>query len=107
MVLTRPESVLRTSEQDEKFAKRIQKKYPKAAEALRLRAKQYNESIMLAKNYENDGRALIISPDDTCGVDTLTRNKEAMDRLYQKGYRDAEKLRDFISSPTEWRDCDE
>lgn len=101
VILTRPESVLRTSEQDEKFAKRIQKKYPKAAEALRLRAKQYNESIMLAKNYENDGRALIISPDDTCGVDTLTRNKEAMDRLYQKGYRDAEKLRDFIPGPTE------
>lgn len=96
VVLTRPRKDLRTSKQDEKFAKRIQRKYPKAAEALRLRGKRYNEGIRLARRYEKDGRALIISPDDSCGVDTLTRNKAALNRLYEKGYRDAERIDVFM-----------
>lgn len=97
LILTKPEGVLRTPEQDEKFAKRIQKKYPEAARALRLRAKRYNEGVMLARNYVKKGSVLIISPDDTCGVDTLTRNKSNMDRLYEKGYKDAEKIHDFVT----------
>jgi len=97
VVLTRPEHILRTSEQDEKFAKRIQKKYPEAAKMLRSRARRYNEGVFLAKNYAKEGRALIISPDDTCGVDTLTRNRTAMDKLYEKGYQDARKIQDFIA----------
>lgn len=97
VVLTKPRQNLRTSGQDEKLAKRIQKKYPNAAEALRLRAKRYNEGVKLAKKYEKDGSVLIIAPDDTCGVDTLTRNREALDRLYEKGYRDAGKIQDFLS----------
>ncbi|MFR5071727.1 MAG: hypothetical protein ACLTDS_06120 [Bianqueaceae bacterium] len=30
---------------------------------------------------------MIIAPDDTCGIDTLTRNAEALHRFYEKGYR--------------------
>lgn len=97
VVLTRPEQIPRTSEQDEKFAKRIEKKYPEAAKALRLRAKHYNEGVMLVREYVKEGRALIVAPDDTCGVDTLTRNKDALDMLYKKGYQDAGKIQDFIT----------
>ena len=32
---------------------------------------------------------MIVAPDDTCGVDTLTKNQEALRRLYEKGYQDA------------------
>lgn len=32
--------------------------------------------------------ALIVSPDDTCGIDTLKKNKESLKRLYEKGYKD-------------------
>lgn len=97
VVLTRPEQIPRTSEQDEKFAKRIEKKYPEAAKTLRLRAKHYNEGVMLVREYVKEGRALIVAPDDTCGVDTLTRNKDALDMLYKKGYQDAGKIQDFIT----------
>lgn len=98
VILTKPERELRTSNQDEKFARRIQKKYPEAAKALRERARRYNEGVMIASEYAKKGCALIVSPDDTCGVDTLTRDKEAMDRLYEKGYQDAEKIHHFIES---------
>lgn len=96
LVLTKPLRNLRTSEQDEKFAARIQKKYPEAAKALRLRARRYNESVMRAQELEKEGCVLLIAPDDTCGVDTLTRNKQAMNQLYTKGLKDAEKIANFI-----------
>ena len=53
---------------------------------------------MIASEYAKKGCALIFSQDYTCGVDTLTRDKEAMDRLYKKGYQDAEKIHHFIES---------
>lgn len=96
VVLTRPEQMPRTSEQDEKFAKRIQRKYPNAAKALRMRAERYNEGVCLAQRYRKEGRVWIVSPDHTCGMDTLTRDKNALIQLYQKGLKDAERIADFI-----------
>ena len=49
-----------------------------------------------AKEYEAKGRVLIVAPDDTCGVDTLTRDREALKRFYEKGYRDAFKIKAFL-----------
>lgn len=96
VILTKPEDFVRDSKGDEKFARRIQKKYPAAAERLRQRADRYNQSVALAKQYRREGRVLIISPDDTCGVDTLTRNKDALKQFYGKGYEDAEKVSAFL-----------
>ena len=74
----------------------IKRKYPKAAAQMRLRAQRYNECVDLAKEYEARGKVLIISPDDTCGVDTLKRDKQCMDRLYLKGYDDAQEIFKFL-----------
>ena len=38
---------------------------------------------------------LIIAPDDTCGVKTLTRDQEALKKLYSKGIRDAQAIEAF------------
>ena len=42
------------------------------------------------------GKVLIVAPEDTCGVDTLTKDKQALRRLYQMGYADAQKITDFL-----------
>lgn len=81
-----------------KLANRIQKKYPNAAERLRQRAEQYNRGIALAKEYEKQGRALIVAPDDTCGVDTLTKDREALKRFYEKGYQDVRAIKTFLNT---------
>ena len=88
VILTKPEHELRSPGKDEKLAVHIRKKYPSAAEKLCLRAQQYNESVALAKEYAGQGKVLIVSPDDTCGVDTLKKDKESLKRLYEKGYKD-------------------
>lgn len=96
VVLTKPENTLRTAEKDERIASRLAKHYPKAAERLRQRAENYNQSVALAQEYAQQGKAVIISPDNTCGVDTLTRNKTSLWMLYEKGCRDAEKISAFL-----------
>ncbi len=96
VLLTKPEGVLRTPGRDEKLAARIRRKYPNAAKSLRQRADRYNESVALAQEYVRQGKALIVSPDDTCGVSTLSRDPADMKRLYAKGYADGEKVKAFL-----------
>ncbi len=96
LLLTRPENLLRTPEKDNKLAALIQKKYPVSAERLRQRADRYNAGVKLAQEYAKEGRVLIVSPDDTCGVSTLSRDPENMKKLYEKGYADAKIIKSFI-----------
>ena len=78
LVLTRPRDVRRGSGRDIRYAEIIGKHYPDAAEGLRRRAQRYNDGVDLAAKYEEEGKLLIVAPDDTCGVDTLTRDKNDM-----------------------------
>ncbi len=85
LILSRPADYVRTSKKDSRFAKLIQKKYPKAARELCRRAEKYNRSVALAKEYEKEGKLLLLAPTDCFGVDTLTRNRENIRRLYAAG----------------------
>lgn len=96
LILTKPVGTIRADHTDRKLARVIHRRYPKAAEQLTLRAQHYNEGIAKAQRLETEGKVLIIAPDDTCGVKTLTRDQEALKKLYAKGLHDAEAIRDFI-----------
>ena len=97
VILTRPVDSLRTPEKDQRMARLLHRKYPKAAERLAGRWQLYNDQLALAKEYQQQGRALILAPDNLGGLETLTRDKAAMDRLYRKGYLDASAIRDFLA----------
>lgn len=98
LLLTKPEDTLRTPEKDVKLAARIKKKYPKSAEMLSRRAESYNNGVALAKQYAKEGKVLIVAPDDTLGVDTLTKDKEGLKNLYKKGYADGAKIKEFLQA---------
>lgn len=97
VILIRPKDELRAPGKDPFFAGRIEKKYPLAAKKLRERARRYNEGVAAAKEYETQGRALIVAPDDICGLKTLSKDKDALERFYQKGLRDAQTIPAFIA----------
>lgn len=97
VVLTKPVGVPRKPGKDPLLAKMIQRRYPASAENLRKRAEKYNASVELAKQYEAQGKILIVAPDDTAGVSTLTKDKEALKRLYHKGHRDGERILQWMS----------
>lgn len=96
VVLTKPVDFIRDGKTDSKGAALIEKKHPKIADALRHRAEVYNSTVRKAKEYEKEGRCLIIAPDDCCGVTTLSKNKNNLNALYMKGYEDAAKIKKFI-----------
>ena len=96
LILTKPENKPREQGSDPKLAKKIRKKYPKAAEQLCLRAQHYNEGVAIAQEYARQGKLIIISPDDICGVDTLHKDKESLKKLYEKGYADGQKIKEFL-----------
>ena len=96
VLLTRPKDYIRDPKKDNVIAGLIHKEYPEAADKLKKRYSIYNDQILKLKKYAEEGKVLIISPDDTCGVDTLVKDKEALDKLYHKGYEDAKVIREFL-----------
>lgn len=97
LLLTLPADTVRTAKKDRLLAAGIRKEYPLAAKRLEHRAGQYNRGVAMAKRYAEQGKLLIIAPDDTCGVTTLKRDPACMARLYEKGYRDGRKIVPFLS----------
>lgn len=98
VILTKPADELRVPGSDLKLAKGIQREFPIAAEKLRQRADTYNAGVALAKQYAVQGKALIVAPDDTCGVSTLTRDPALLKQLYMKGVQDGARITGFISN---------
>ncbi len=96
LILTRPVDTVRLAKKDAFPAKILKKKYPKAGENLALRYKKYNDGVALAKKYQNEGKVLILAPDDLGGMKTLTKDRDAIDRLYRKGYADAKRIQSFL-----------
>ena len=96
VILTRPKNYYRSPSKDIKASWLIKSKYPKAAAALKTRSRTYNQSLDLALMEEQRGRVLILAPDSIEGLSTLTRDKSKLEELYQKGLKDAEKLKGFV-----------
>ncbi len=96
VVLTRPKEFERSDNKDELPAEVLKWIYPEAARTLRNRALRYNTQLWLAKQYEKKGKVLIVAPDEIGSMNTLTRNKEAIDLLYKKGYEDAAAIKAFL-----------
>ena len=97
LLLTLPQDHIRSPKRDKTLANRLKHLYPKAAKALESRAATYNASVTLAKAFADQGRLLIVAPDDTCGVSTLTRDKGKLLALYEKGVQDGAQIRAFVS----------
>lgn len=98
VLLTKPRDTVRTPGSDVRFAKMIKRAYPNAAAAFMKRADNYNKGVEIAKQLEREGKVLIVAPDDTCGVSTLTRKADLLKALYAKGRNDAPKVFDFLAA---------
>lgn len=95
VILTKPSDKDRKGYKDD-LVSFLMKDYPKAREQLRSRIDRYNYIVRQLKEMEKDGNVLIVSPDDTMGVDTLSKDKEAVEALYQKGYEDGARISEFL-----------
>ena len=92
VILTKPIAPEQTGGRDQKLSRLLRRRYPAAARGLALRAERYNKTVRTALKLEQDGRVCVIAPDNTEGMSTLTKNKDSLEKMYQKGWRDAGKL---------------
>lgn len=96
VVLTRPRDFVRVPKTDSRFARILKRHYPKAAHKLRNRAYIYNEQLEYAKWCEGQGKAVVIAPQNIFNLDTLTKDRESLIRLYIEGYQDAAAIPDYL-----------
>ena len=103
VVLTRPIDY-RKQTTEARLYHRLKKSYPNMVEKMYARCDLYNTQLEdLLENYVPSKKAFVIGPDDVCNVDTLKRTKENMEKLYQKGYKDGEKIEEYLKQIQNWQ----
>ena len=98
LILTRPISQPREAKKDRVIADLLSRSYPKAGACMRMRYKTYNDGVARAQALQAQGKVLIIAPDDICGLSTLTKDREKLQRMYDKGVRDAQAIPAFLNT---------
>ncbi len=86
VLLTRPVDFLRPPLDHAGTMERVLRRWPNTFAALKRRYIRYNQDVTAVKELEKEGRALLVGPSDISGMDTLTRDKAAVERLYHMGY---------------------
>lgn len=97
LLLTRPAGYLRPPLDHQEVMEKALRRWPNAYGALLRRSARYNRDVAAVKELEGQGKALVIAPSDIGGMATLTKDKEAVERLYHMGYDQGPKLMEFIA----------
>ena len=72
------------------------RKYPRMIEAMDHRHLMYNAQLEYVKEAEQEGRCLVIRPDDYLPIGHVCHDPELMERIYQTGRRTGEQRIDEI-----------
>ena len=64
--------------------------------ALDTQLQKYSDNLVRALELQEEGKAIIIAPDDIFGMKTLTKDVDKLTALYKKGYSDAAKIKKFL-----------
>lgn len=96
IILTKPiDTELKTMKNDV-AARMIKNRYPNMVKALDTQLQKYSENLVRALELQEEGKAIIIAPDDIFGMKTLTKDVDKLTALYKKGYSDAAKIKKFL-----------
>lgn len=87
VVLTREEGYQKSTDSSTRRTARIYRKYPKLCEDLLLRAERYNQCLDKLKEYEKNGKVIVIRPDDTKGFGRLEKDLNKIQTLYDDGLK--------------------
>lgn len=97
VLLTRPEAYRRPPLEHDRAMEKMMRRWPNSYAALLRRSARYNRDLDAVKELEKAGTALLIAPADISGMSTLTRDREAIVRLYQMGYDQGPRVLEFAS----------
>ncbi len=72
------------------------RKYPEIYALMKSLHTRCKEILSKAEALKKEGKVLIIEPKDCFGMNTLTTDTEPIMKMYEQGYRDGERILEFI-----------
>ena len=72
------------------------KKYPEVLSLMKTLHTRCSEAFDKISRWEKDGKVLVIEPVELHGMTTLNTDIRAITKLYEQGYKDAERIEGFI-----------
>ncbi len=98
VVLTRERGYQKTPEKFQRVYRQIYKDYPKMIEALDTRHIQYNNTLALLAQLEQDGKALVIAPQNPLPIGRFEKNPERLKKVWQLGFDDVkQQMKDILT----------
>jgi predicted patatin/cPLA2 family phospholipase len=99
VILTQPEGYVKEHNRLMPLMRIALKKYPKMIEALDQRHIMYNRQLEYVRQAEQEGRCIVIRPDDKLPIGHISHDPEEMQRVYElgrdTGLRNIDRLNEF------------
>lgn len=96
VILTQPKNFIKEKNKAILLIKLMLKKYPKLIEAMEKRHEIYNETTKYIFKKEEEGRLLVICPDEKLPIERMENNPDKLYEVYKAGRAVAEKRLDEI-----------
>lgn len=100
IILCRPKDTIRTPQKHMELLKLALRKYPNMPRAIEKRYLIYNETLSYALQLEQQGKALIIAPEEALPVSTYTKDPTVLQGLYDIALREfderEQKILEFV-----------
>jgi len=78
------------------ITKKYGKRYPHMVAAMERRHIVYNETIDFLEKAEREGSIFVIRPSKAPNIGRLEKNRKKLEKLYEMGYNDAEKVNEAL-----------
>lgn len=91
IILTQPAGYRKSpvSRTTERVLRQMYRSYPALIETNLQRWQNYNDTLDYIQQLEREGRAFVFRPAPEAVVDRLSKNRRALQKLYEAGYHDA------------------
>lgn len=96
IILTKPINEKLNQNRNDLGAFTLRRKFPEFSNSMKSSASVYDRQVKSALELQKQGRALVLAPDSIDGLGTLSRDINKLTSLYNKGYKDAEKVKLFL-----------
>ena len=79
----------------------VYKKYPNFVETAKYSYKTYNETLNLIREYENNGKIIVLRPSETIKMRRVEKNLNKLQKMYNLGIKDCtrnhSKIKDYLA----------
>ena len=96
LILTKPRSEYCTQLIASRVLAPKLRRYPQVLSKMSSLHESCKQILTKIAEWEKEGKVLVVEPEDRFGMKTLTTDRETVMKMYEQGYRDAQRIVEFI-----------